>query len=76
MDTFHLTRLKCIYIAQMEAWMVDDWTRVRAVHLNDDGRDGRLMSLSTKKYLSYQDNRTRRLIRVFTVCKNGLAIFL
>ena len=40
MDTFHLTRetemdmLECIYTARIEAWTVDDWTRVRAVHLN------------------------------------------
>ena len=41
MDTFHLTRetetdrLKCINTTRMEASMVDDWTRVRAVHLNN-----------------------------------------
>ena len=40
MDTFHLTRetetdrLKCIYTAWIEVWMVDDWTRIKAVHLN------------------------------------------
>ena len=40
MDTFHLTRetemdrLKFIYTARIEAWAVDDWTRVSAVHLN------------------------------------------
>ena len=26
--------LKCIYTAPIKAWMVDDWTGVRAVHLN------------------------------------------
>ena len=26
--------VKCIYTAQIEAWTVDDWTRVRAIHLN------------------------------------------
>ena len=40
MDTFHLTRetetdtLECIYIAQIEAWTVDDWTKDTTVHLN------------------------------------------
>ena len=40
MDTFYLTRetekdrLKFIYTAQIEAWRVDDWTRVSVVLLN------------------------------------------
>ena len=75
-----MDRLKCIYPAWIEAWTVDDWTWVRAVHLNHHLMMmviWCLMSFSTnKKYLSYQDNRMRRLIRVFTVCKNSLAIFL
>ena len=29
-----MDRLECIYTAQIEAWTVDDWTRVRAVHSN------------------------------------------
>ena len=84
MDTFHLTRetetdrLKCIYTAWIEAWTADDWTRVRAVHFNHHLLMmviWCLMSLSTKKYLSFQDNRLRHLIRVFSVCQNSLAIF-
>ena len=86
MDTFHLTRetekdrLKCIYTARIEALMIDGWPRVRAVNLIH-----RLMMmviwclmfLSTKKILkSYRDDRIWRLIRVFTDCKNSLAIFL
>ena len=27
-------RLKCIYTVWIKAWTVDDWIRVRAVHLN------------------------------------------
>ena len=86
MDTFHLTketetdRLKCIYTAWIEAWMIDDWTRVRTVHLNHHLMmmvTWYFMSLSTKKiFKSYRDDRTRPLIRVFAVCKNSLATFL
>ena len=86
MDTFHLTRetetdmLECIYTARIEAWTVDDWTRVRTIHLNHHLMmkvTWCLMSLSTKKiFKSYRDDRMQRLIRVFTVCKNSLAIFL
>ena len=41
MDTFHLTRetetdtLECIYTIQIEAWMVDDWTRDTTVNHRD-----------------------------------------
>ena len=58
MDTFHLIRetetdtLECIYTARIEAWMVDDWTRTRTVHLNHHLMmtvTWCLMSLSTTK---------------------------
>ena len=58
MDSFHLTketemdRLKCIYTTRIEAWMVDDLTRVRTVHLNRHLMmilTWYLMSLSKKK---------------------------
>ena len=52
MDTFHLTketeldRLKCIYTARIGGWTVDDWTRVRTVHLKHHG-DGDLVCYVT-----------------------------
>ena len=63
-DTFQLTRetetdmLECIYTARIEAWTVDDWTRVRTAHSNHHLMmtvTWCLMSLSTKKkkYLSH-----------------------
>ena len=64
MDTFHLTwetetdRQKCIYTVRIKAWVVDDWTRVRAVHLNHNDA-GDLMSYVSFNinYLSYRDDR-------------------
>ena len=86
MDTFHLTRetetdtLECIYIARIEAWTVDDWTRDTTVHLNH--RD--LMSYasfnnnnnSKKKKKSHIEMIECGVWSGFTVCKNSLAIFL
>ena len=72
--------LECIYTARIEAWTVDDWTRVRTAHSNHHLMmtvTWCLMSLSTKtkkKIKSYWDNRTRRLVRVFTVCHFSLGI--
>ena len=68
-----------MYVHCLEAWTVVDWTRVRAVHLNHH-----LMMMvicvlclfQHKLFKSYQDDRMRDLIRLFTVCKNILAIFL
>ena len=57
-DTFQVTRetemdmLECIYTARIEAWTVDDWTRVRTAHSNHHLMmtvTWCLMSLSTKK---------------------------
>ena len=53
--------LECIYTARIEAWAVDDWTRVRTAHSNHHLMmtvTWCLMSLSTttttkKKYLSH-----------------------
>ena len=81
MDTFHLTRetetdtLECIYIARIEAWMVDDWTSDTTVHLNH--RD----MVSCVSFNNNNNNKKKSHIKMiewscFTVCKNSLAIFL
>ena len=69
--------LECIYTARIEAWTVDDWTWVRTAHSNHHLMmtvTWCLRSLSTKKkiFKSYWDDRTRRLVRVFTVCRFSL----
>ena len=69
-----------MYLYCSEAWTFKDWTRIMAVHLNHH----LMMTLifcflcffQHKLFKSYHDDRTRLLIRVFTVCKNSLAIFL
>ena len=43
--------LECIYTARIEAWTVDDWTRVRTVHSNHND-DGDLVS-----YVSFNNNK-------------------
>ena len=47
--------LECIYTARIEAWTVDDWTRVRTVHL-----DHHLMMTVTYALCLFQQQQKKK----------------